>query len=84
LKDLIDYVPLVSDVEVTISYLARRHRFLRVDETATLYDVVKILRTRNHRVPVNINPNTESSLLCVYLIEQFQEELLLRVSSDFL
>ena len=52
LKDLIDYVPLVSDVEVTISYLARRHRFLRVDETATLFDVAKILRTRNHRVPV--------------------------------
>jgi CBS domain-containing protein len=52
LKDIVANVPLVSDVEVTISYLARRHRIQMVSQDSTLYDVAKLLCTRLHRVPV--------------------------------
>jgi CBS-domain-containing membrane protein len=52
LKDIIVNIPLVSNVEVTISYLARRHRFKPVDQNATLFDVAQSLCHGCHRVPV--------------------------------
>mmetsp|Transcript_29760 Transcript_29760/g.83142 ORF Transcript_29760/g.83142 Transcript_29760/m.83142 type:complete len:317 (+) Transcript_29760:86-1036(+) len=53
LKDIIAYVPKVAKVDVTLSYLARRHRFHRVSIDATLLDVARALASsKTHRVPV--------------------------------
>uniref|UniRef100_A0A7S4NRF7 CBS domain-containing protein n=1 Tax=Paramoeba aestuarina TaxID=180227 RepID=A0A7S4NRF7_9EUKA len=53
LKDIIVNIPQVSDVQVTISYLARRHRFKPVPQAASLYDVaVSLCGGGAHRVPV--------------------------------
>jgi len=52
LKDIIINIPQVSNVQVTVSYLARRHRFSPVKTGATLYDVAQSLCGGSHRVPV--------------------------------
>jgi len=77
LKDIVESASLVTNSEITLESLAKKHEFHRVDQDSNLFDVAKILRTNVHRVPyfengvlVNV---VSQSLLIKFLCKRLKD-----------